>query len=111
MEFENCPFCKIVSGEIDVPRVYEDDEFIAINDKSPKAPIHVLVIPKEHVDKRNVEFTRNDRFWGAIMLRVGDIVTQLGLSDKGYVLQLNGGGYNHLWHEHIHILGGLEVEP
>ena len=46
----DCVFCKIVSGEIPSPRVYEDDEVIAINDLSPIAPIHVLIIPKKHTE-------------------------------------------------------------
>ena len=106
-----CLFCQIIKGEVPTPRVYEDEKFIVINDKYPQAPIHVLVIPKKHVDKRKVEFERDDEFWGGIMEVVGKVVTQLGLSNKGYVLRLNGGGYNHLWDEHVHVLGGCEKEP
>ena len=46
----DCVFCKIVSGEIPSPRVYEDDKVIAINDLSPIAPVHVLIIPKKHTE-------------------------------------------------------------
>lgn len=107
---KDCLFCQIVGGKVLSPRIYEDENFIAINDKYPQAPIHVLVIPKQHVDKRKVEFERNDKFWGMMMETVGKVVSQLGLSDKGYILRLNGGGFNHFWHEHVHVLGGEGLE-
>lgn len=106
MTQEPCLFCQIGAGEEPAEVVYEDAEFIAFKDKFPQASIDVMVIPRKHWDKRKVEFERNDEFWGKLMERVGKVVRQLGLENEGYELQMNGGGRNHFWHEHVHVRGG-----
>jgi histidine triad (HIT) family protein len=121
---KNCLFCQIGGHKEPAEIVWENEEFIAIKNKHPVAPVHVLVLPKSHVEKSNwVAPLREAKlrgaklpdttgeFWGKIMPVVFEVVVLLGLDKTGYKLVNNGAGYNHFEHEHIHILGGTEVEP
>lgn len=104
----DCVFCKIISGEIPSKRVYEDDQVIVINDMNPGAPVHVLVIPKEHTE--NILTASPD-----VLLHVKEIlpqlVKQLGLEEKGFRVVINTGswGGQSVPHLHFHILGGKEL--
>ncbi len=104
----DCVFCKIISGEIPSKRVYEDDQVIVINDMNPGAPVHVLVIPKEHTE--NILTASPD-----VLLHVKEIlpqlVKQLGLEEKGFRVVVNTGswGGQSVPHLHFHILGGKEL--
>lgn len=116
MRDEKCLFCKIVSKEEPAEVVWENEDFLCITNKYPVAPVHVLVIPKDHkakkawTDGENVGVTL-DGFWGKMMAAVFLVVCQLGLDKTGYKLVNNGAGYNHFEHEHVHILGGSAKEP
>lgn len=112
MKDKNCLFCKIASGEEVGDKVWENEEFIAIKNKYPIAPVHLLVMPKKHVSKKELvcEVTDDD-FWSKIMAAVFDVIRLTGLSKTGYKLVNNGAGYNHFDHEHIHVLGGTKEEP
>jgi len=114
MSDEKCLFCEIASGKEPSEKVWENDEFVAIKNKYPKAPVHVLVMPKEHVKKdvsSNIGASNFSVFWGKIMGAVFSVVKKLNLSKTGYKLVSNGAGYNHFEHEHIHVLGGSKSEP
>ncbi|MBI1872079.1 HIT domain-containing protein [Candidatus Collierbacteria bacterium] len=119
---ETCLFCRIVAREEPGVVVWENEEFVAIENKYPVAPIHLLVMPKDHVSKMELasallrqgygraEMT-NSHFWDKIMAAVFEVVRLKGLDKTGYKLVNNGGGYNHFDHEHIHVLGGTREEP
>lgn len=116
MKDPNCLFCKIASKEEPAEVVWEDDEFMCIENKYPVAPVHVLVIPKSHEAKKEWIEGQNKgvtlpEFWGKMMAVVFAMVHQLELDKTGYKLVNNGAGYNHFDHEHMHILGGTESEP
>jgi len=125
MSKEECLFCEIVAGREPAKKVWESDEFLAIKNKYPKAPVHVLVMPKKHVGKedlyrsriksgmteRKIEGSNLPVFWGKMMGAVFSVVHKLNLSKTGYKLVSNGAGYNHFEHEHIHVLGGSKSEP
>ena len=111
---EKCLFCDIAAGEEPSEKVWEDGDFVAIKNKYPVAPVHILVIPKKHVSK--VELVEDSGstsadFWGKMMGAVFATIRQLGLDKTGYKLVNNGAGYNHFDHEHIHVLGGSKSEP
>lgn len=108
---KNCLFCQIVAGNEPSVLVWENEDFMAIKNKYPVAPTHVLVIPKTHIKKTEVSTSGNEGFWGKIMMAVFEVVSQLGLDKTGYKLVNNGAGYNHFEHEHMHILGGTKHEP
>jgi len=112
MKDEDCLFCKIASGEEASVRVWENEGFVAVKNKYPVAAVHLLVMPKEHVSKRNlVDGVTDDNFWSKMMAAVFDVIRLTGLSKTGYKLVNNGAGYNHFDHEHIHVLGGTKEEP
>lgn len=103
---ENCIFCKIIEGKIPSDKVYEDDNILAFNDINPAAPIHVLVIPKKHVenilmvDDKNIP---NDIFEG--IKKVADI---LNIEKSGFRVITNCGkdAGQEVMHLHFHILAG-----
>ncbi|KKU33101.1 hypothetical protein A3K29_04820 [Candidatus Collierbacteria bacterium RIFOXYB2_FULL_46_14] len=111
MKDPSCLFCKIVAGEEAGEKVWENDEFLCIQNKYPVAPKHVLVVPKSHIRKQEVATSGNGEFWGKMMAAVFEVVRQLGLDKTGYKLVNNGAGYNHFEHEHVHVMGGSKTEP
>lgn len=104
----DCVFCKIVSGEIPSKRVYEDDQVIVINDLNPGAPVHVLVIPKEHTE--NI-LTASPEILVHVKKVLAEIVKKLGIAEKGFRVVVNTGveGGQTVPHLHFHILGGKEL--
>ena len=102
----DCLFCRIARGEIPSTPVQQDDRFYAFRDIDPKAPVHVLAIPREHVGSLN-EVRSADQA-GSLLLFARDVARSLGLSDRGYrvVLNTNADGGQTVFHLHAHILGG-----
>lgn len=102
---ENCIFCKIIKGDIPSNKVYEDDKMIAIHDVAPAAPVHVLLLPKEHT----ANVTTADPALVAYMLgKVKEIAEKTGVADKGFRVVMNTGedGGQTVNHLHIHVIGG-----
>jgi histidine triad (HIT) family protein len=100
-------FGKIVSGEIPSEFLYEDEHCIAINDISPQAPVHVLVIPKRGIP-RLVDATQEDQaLLGHLMLAAGRVAEQLGVADSFRLIVNNGAGAGQtVFHLHLHIIAG-----
>jgi histidine triad (HIT) family protein len=103
----DCLFCKIRDGEIPAAIVYEDEHLLAFNDIAPKAPVHVLVIPRKHISSLNQADDSDRELMGHMMLTIPKIAQQLGLTD-GYrtILNTENGGGQEVFHIHFHILGG-----
>lgn len=91
-------------------KVWENDDFLAIENKYPKAPVHLLVMPKRHESKKLL-VTGQGNIYQGLMEAVYIVVREKGLDSSGYKLVNNGGGYNHFDHEHIHVMGGSKTEP
>jgi len=100
-------FCKIISGEIPSERVAEGDDWIAINDIHPKAPVHVLVIPRAHVELADV----TPELAGKLLVAARDIATKLGIDKSGFRVMINHGehGGQEVSHLHFHVLGGKKL--
>ncbi|MEE1219212.1 MAG: histidine triad nucleotide-binding protein [Ruminococcus sp.] len=107
----DCIFCKIVDGSIPSKKVYEDDKIIAIYDLEPQAPVHILVIPKEHICCANAIDDTNCELIGYIFKMIPQIAKTLNL-DNGYRIVNNCGddGCQTVKHIHFHILGGKKLE-
>lgn len=107
----DCIFCRVVRGEIPAGRVWEDEHLIAIRDINPAAPVHLLVIPREHVE--SVAHLRDDQrdLAGRLLLAARDIAHQEGVEESGYRLVLNtgAGGGQTVPHIHLHLLGGAQM--
>lgn len=102
---EDCIFCKIIKGDIPSTKVYEDDKMIAINDVAPAAPVHVLLMPKDHT----ANITTADPELVAYMLgKVKMIAEKTGIAEKGFRVVINTGdeGGQTVKHLHIHVIGG-----
>ena len=102
----DCIFCKIVAGEIHSANVYEDDKILCFHDADPQAPVHVLIIPKKHIESMDDLTDEDSDLIAHIMLKVKDIAKNLGLVN-GYRLVNNCGedGFQTVKHLHFHLLG------
>jgi histidine triad (HIT) family protein len=104
----DCIFCKIASGEIPAARVHEDDVCVAFNDLSPQAPVHILIIPRDHVDSLAVASESHKDTLGHLLLTAAEIARQQGYADDGYrvVINTNADGGQSVFHLHVHMLAG-----
>ena len=104
---KDCVFCKIVAGEIPAEIVYQDENIAVFVNIEPKAPLHLLFIPKRHLEHLD---ELDDRLLVAIKNKVVEIVKEKGLNEKGYRLVTNGGAAKAVPHLHFHLLGEVSVE-
>lgn len=104
----SCLFCRIVAGEIPAKRVYEDDDLIAFEDINPQAPLHVLVIPRQHIATLNDLDTDSDALVGSMVRRAAAIARDRGYDTRGYrtVFNSNADAGQTVFHIHLHVLGG-----
>ena len=101
----NCIFCQIAAGKIPAQKVYEDEHCLAFKDIHPKAPVHVLLIPKKHIDSLAHAEAEDQVLLGHLSLTLGKIAKQLGVS-HGFRTQIHTGkaGGQEVFHLHYHIL-------
>ena len=108
---EDTIFGKITRGEIPTEFVYEDEHCVAINDIHPQAPVHVLVIPRKPITKLSDASSEDQALLGHLMLVVGKITEQLGVSEGFRLVVNNGeGGGQTVFHLHLHILAGRDFD-
>ena len=102
----DCIFCKIANGDIPSNKAYEDDQILAFHDLDPQAPVHVLVIPKKHLDSLSAATEEDAALISHLMLKIKDIAADLGL-ENGYRVVINTGedGGQTVKHLHVHVLG------
>lgn len=105
---DQCLFCKIANRQLPGKIVYEDDEFVAFEDINPKAPVHVLIIPRRHIATLLDANQDDDRLLGRLLLVANDIARQKGIAARGFrlVLNCNSEGGQVVFHLHLHLLGG-----
>ena len=105
-----CLFCSIVSGEIPSDKVYEDDSVLAFRDINPQAPVHVLVIPKQHIESVDQITAENSALVSEIFEKIPQIAASLGLKN-GYRIITNCGkdACQSVKHLHFHLLGGTQL--
>ena len=107
----NCIFCKIAKNEIPSEKVFEDDKIIAFKDIAPCAPVHILIIPKEHITSVNELDINNHNLIGHIFLTAKNIAKNLGIGENGYRIVNNCGkdGGQTVGHLHFHLIGGRNL--
>ena len=105
-----CLFCKIIAGEIPSKKVYEDEYVYAFYDIAPMAPVHVLLIPKLHLDSADAVTAQNSLYVAKIFEAIPAVAKELGL-ENGYRVITNCGedGCQSVRHLHFHLLGGKKL--
>jgi histidine triad (HIT) family protein len=108
----DCLFCKIISGEIPSTPVAESERAYAFNDIAPQAPVHVLVIPREHITSADEVASSHGGIVDDLVLLAQEVVELEGVRESGYRLVLNVGvdGQMTVPHLHLHVLGGRRME-
>jgi histidine triad (HIT) family protein len=102
----SCLFCGIAAGEIPSKRVYSDDRLYAFEDITPKAPLHVLVIPRKHVARLSELETGDAPLAGEMFVRAAAIAKERGFDDFRLVVNDGAGAGQSVFHLHVHVLGG-----
>jgi len=107
----DCLFCRIATGEIPSKKVYEDDDVLAFHDITPRAPTHVLVIPRKHVASLDAASPDDAALLGRVLLAVARIARDLGVASRGYrtVLNTNAAAGQTVFHLHAHLIAGREL--
>lgn len=106
---DDCLFCRIVRKEIPAKLVAEDEHCVAFRDINPQAPVHVLVIPREHVPSLNQ--ASDPAMIGRLSLMAAAIAKQEGVAEGGYrtVVNTNAAAGQTVFHVHLHLLGGRSM--
>jgi len=105
---EDCIFCKIVAGSIPCTKVYEDDQVLAFDDIHPAAPVHVVVVPKEHVATLLDIKGENTKLLAPLVHGVQEVARVKGIDQRGFktVINTNKEGGQVIFHVHVHVVGG-----
>ncbi len=105
---DDCLFCRIVAREIPADIVYEDDACLAFRDLNPQAPVHVLIIPRQHIASLNEAGQTNEIALGGLLLAAARVAKSEKLSASGYrtVINTGAGAGQSVFHLHLHVLGG-----
>jgi histidine triad (HIT) family protein len=108
----DCIFCKIVKGDIPSNKIYEDDELVVFHDIRPVAPVHLLIVPREHIGSlTDCDDTHRDLL-GRMLLLAPRLARKHGL-ERGFrtIINTGEGGGQEVFHIHIHVFGGGKLRP
>lgn len=110
---EGCIFCKIANKEIPAEILYEDDLVVAFPDIKPIVPVHILIIPKEHIESANdlTDGSKNENIAGRMIVVAAKLAKKKGIDQGGYKLLIRTGrhGGQEVPHIHLHLLGGARM--
>ncbi|MWC27503.1 histidine triad nucleotide-binding protein [Paenibacillus sp. MMS18-CY102] len=107
-----CIFCKIIQGELPSRKAYESETVVAFHDIAPQAPVHVVIVPKKHIDTMNeVEAGTDDAAIAELFVAARQIAKELGIAESGYRLvnNCNEDSGMEVSHLHFHLLGGKKL--
>ena len=104
----DCLFCKIIGGQIPGQFVHQDDQLVAIKDINPQAPLHLLIMPRQHVATINDLTPANDVLVGSMFRAAAALARQHGYAERGYrtVFNCNSEAGQSVFHIHLHLLAG-----
>jgi histidine triad (HIT) family protein len=111
MAEQDCIFCRLIAGELPADVVYQDGAAAVIRDTNPQAPVHLLVLPKEHYDSLDDVGKRDEALLGHLMRVAARVANEHGLGEGGYrtVINTGEGAGQSVFHLHVHVLGGREL--
>lgn len=104
-----CVFCEIIKGNIPSTKVYEDDQIVVIKDIAPAAPVHLLAMPKEHIESANDISSENSKYVSHIFEKLNEIAASQGISSYRVINNCGEDAGQTVKHLHFHILGGVEM--
>jgi len=109
----DCLFCRIAAHELSSDVIWEDDDIIVFRDIHPNAPVHVLIVPKEHIISLAEATEKDTKLLGKLLLAVKTTAEKLGVDQDGYrtIINTRGHGGQVVRHLHIHLLGGEQIGP
>ncbi|MDO4543793.1 MAG: histidine triad nucleotide-binding protein [Clostridia bacterium] len=109
---ENCLFCKIVAGDIPSNKVYEDESVLAFLDIAPQAPVHILIVPKQHIESAQTLTPQSDPLLCHIFETARNLAKEYGIDQTGYRIITNVGqqGGQSVKHLHFHLIGGRTLK-
>ena len=109
----DCIFCRIAAGEIPATVVYQDDEILVFEDINPKAPVHLLLIPKQHMATLNDAGPDHALLLGRLALKAAELARDRGVSETGYrvLVNCNPDAGQEVFHLHMHLIGGRRLGP
>lgn len=108
----DCLFCKIANHELESQLVFEDDRVVAFHDIDPKAPTHILIIPKEHISTANDLTPEHNALVGHMFQVAKQLAKENDIDEEGYrlLMNCNEGGGQAVFHIHLHLLGGRQMQ-
>lgn len=112
MAEEGCTFCSIVTGDLPSEVVYRDDDVIGIKDINPQAPVHVLLIPRDHnLESLNDASKLDLKLLGHLLYTAAKVANQMDIAESGYRVVINTGDVagQSVAHLHVHVLGGRQL--
>jgi histidine triad (HIT) family protein len=111
MEVSPCPFCRIIRGELPAEVLFRDDLLICFRDARPVTPVHLLVVPLEHIESMNSVLTAHQNLLGHMLLTAKCLAAETGLKDGGFRLVINTGpdAGQSVFHLHLHVIGGRHM--
>ncbi|MCD6133867.1 MAG: histidine triad nucleotide-binding protein [Deltaproteobacteria bacterium] len=106
-----CIFCDIIKGKLPCDKVYEDENYFAFKDIRPKAPVHILIVPKKHIEKVADIDGENKNVIGDMVVVANRIAKDLDIDKSGYRLVINNGpdAGQEVYHLHLHLMGGKRM--
>ena len=109
---EDCLFCKIAAGKMDTDFIYQDEQVVVFEDINPKAPVHLLIVPKKHISDLNSLETEDSELIGHIYQIAKQMAAEYDIAESGYRLVSNCGddGGQTVYHIHFHLLGGRKLQ-
>lgn len=107
----DCLFCSIVAGETPADTIYQDERSLAFRDINPQAPVHVLVIPRDHIESLDDASQKDEALLGHLLRVAARVANEQGLSESGYrtVINTGAGAGQSVFHLHVHVLGGRSL--
>lgn len=105
---ENCTFCQIIAGSVPTEVIFQDDQVTVFRDQRPAAPVHLLIVPNDHITSLNRISEEDEQLLGHMMIVARKMAEQQMVSQSGYRLILNTGGDagQTVFHLHMHLMGG-----
>jgi histidine triad (HIT) family protein len=105
---EGCVFCGIAAKKVKATLLYEDDQVLAFPDIAPRAPVHLLIVPKKHIDTANALTAEDAQLAGRLFLTGARLAREKGCAESGYrmIVNCNKDGGQEIFHLHLHLLGG-----